>query len=233
MSSDARERLVRDEAGFTLTEVLVTMIIMLVVLSALYSIFDMGIRVFSFGNDKIEATEQARLGTEKMTREIRAAYPVDKIGAKQHIFFTAGASATATRPLVNSITFGNDLPSGATPPNRMVDPAEEITYALRSSSDLNNACPAPTPSTQNSGICTLVRRKGPIATASFQPVVEYVRPNGLTLEYLTNNMAATDSTGDGTDIGVVRITLKVSVDRGIEEQPVRQTLTTDVDLKNR
>jgi len=52
--------------------------IMIVVLFALYSIFDMGIRVFSFGNDKIEATEQARLGMEKMTREIRAAYPVDK-----------------------------------------------------------------------------------------------------------------------------------------------------------
>jgi hypothetical protein len=210
--------------------------IMIVVLFALYSIFDMGIRVFSFGNDKIEATEQARLGMEKMTREIRAAYPVDKINGKQHVFFTAGASATATRPLENSITFGNDLPDGATPPNppnRMVDPAEEITYALRSSSSLNNACPAPTPSTENSGICTLVRRKGPLATASFQPVVEYVRPNGLTFEYLTNNMAATDPTGTGVDIGVVRITLRVAVDRGIEEQPVRQTLTTDADLKNK
>ena len=78
MRSDVRKRVVGEEAGFSLTEVLVTMMIMLIVLFALYSIFDMGIRVFSFGNDKIEATEQARLGMEKMTREIRAAYPVDK-----------------------------------------------------------------------------------------------------------------------------------------------------------
>ena len=240
MRRDARRRLVRDEAGFTLTEMMVTVMIMSVVLFALFGIFDMGLRVFSFGNDKVEATEQARLGMEKMTREIRAAYPVDKIGgiggSKQHVFFTAGASATATRPLVNSITFGNDLPDGATPPNppnRMVDTTEEITYALRSSSDLSAACPAPTASTQDKGICTLVRRKGPLATASFQPVVENVVPDGLTFEYLTNNMGVTDPAGNGTDIGVVRITLRVSVDRGIEEQPVRQTLTTDVDLKNR
>ena len=227
MISDLRKRLVREEAGFTLTEVLVTMMIMLIVLFALFSIFDMSIRVFSFGNDKIEATEQARLGMEKMTREIRATYPVDKISGKQHVFFTAGTSATATRPGPSSITFGNDLPDGATPPNRMVDTAEEITYELRSSSNLGNACPT----TGTDGICTLVRRKG--STASFQPVIEYVVPNGLTFEYLTNSMGATDSTGNGTDIGVVRVTLRVAVDRGIQEQPVRQTLTTDVDLKNR
>ena len=51
MRSDVRKRVVGEEAGFTLTEVLVTMMIMLIVLFALYSIFDMSIRVFSFGND--------------------------------------------------------------------------------------------------------------------------------------------------------------------------------------
>ncbi len=50
---------------------------MIVVLSALYSVFDMSLRVFSFGNDKVEAVESARVGMEKMEREIRAAYPVD------------------------------------------------------------------------------------------------------------------------------------------------------------
>ena len=58
MRSDARERLVREEGGFTLTEMMVTIVIMIVVLFALYSIFDMSIRVFSFGNDKIEAMER-------------------------------------------------------------------------------------------------------------------------------------------------------------------------------
>src|SRR5215218_5451234 len=62
-------RILRDEGGFTLPELLVTMVMMIVVLFALYSIFDMSIRVFSFGNDKTEAVENARLGMEKMARE--------------------------------------------------------------------------------------------------------------------------------------------------------------------
>ncbi len=70
-----RGRLLREERGFTLVEMLVTMVMMVTVLFALYSIFDMGIRVFSFGNDKTEAAENARIGLGKMEREIRAAYP--------------------------------------------------------------------------------------------------------------------------------------------------------------
>ena len=35
---------------------------MIIVLFALYGIFDMGIRVFSFGNDKVEATERGPAG---------------------------------------------------------------------------------------------------------------------------------------------------------------------------
>ena len=36
--------------------------IMIVVFFALYSIFDMSLRVFSFGNNKVEAMESARVG---------------------------------------------------------------------------------------------------------------------------------------------------------------------------
>ena len=60
--------------GFTLTEMMVTIIIMMIVFFALYSIFDMTLKVFSFGNNKVEATESARIGMEKMEREIRQAY---------------------------------------------------------------------------------------------------------------------------------------------------------------
>lgn len=70
-----RDKLLREESGFTLPELLVTMLMMLTVMFALYSIFDMGIRVFSYGNDKIEAVENARIGLARMEREIRAAYP--------------------------------------------------------------------------------------------------------------------------------------------------------------
>ena len=63
-------------------------------------------------------------------------------------------------------------------------------------------------------------------------MVEYVVPDGLTFEYLRNNLDPA-TVANGTDIGVVRITLEVAVDRGIQEQPVTQTLTNDVDLRNR
>ncbi|MEJ7631439.1 MAG: prepilin-type N-terminal cleavage/methylation domain-containing protein [Rubrobacteraceae bacterium] len=221
MNGAVKTRLLRDEQGFTLTEMMVTMLIMIMVLFALYGIFDMSIRVFAFGNDKIEASENARLGLEKMEREIRAAYPVDRITNKKHVFFSAGASATPARPGTSSITFGNDLPNGATPPNRMVDVTEEITYELRSSDNLNNACPT----LGTGGVCSLVRRQS--STAAFQPVVEHVVPNGLSFEYFKSDMASTDPAGNGTDIGVVRIKLRVSVDGR------QQTLTTDVDLRNR
>lgn len=114
-------RLLGEESGFTLVELMVTMMMMLVVMFALYSIFDMSLRVFGFGNDKTEATENARLGLERMEREIRAAYPQDKAGVGGTVdeaLITSAISNPATE-----ITFGNDLNG-----NRLVDPNEVITY---------------------------------------------------------------------------------------------------------
>ena len=226
MRSAARRRVVREEAGFTLTEMLVTTMIMIIVLFGLYSIFDMGLRVFSFGNNKVDATAKARLGMEKMEREIRAAYPVDRLNGRTHVFFPSGfanpAASDPTLPGEQSITFGNDLPSSAgAPPNRMIDPEEAITYELRNS-DGTAACPDP--AVDPDADCTVFRREG--SGGTFEPMVESVVPDGLTFTYLRNNMAPATA-ADGTDIGVVRITLEVNVD-GVE-----QTLTTDADLRNR
>jgi prepilin-type N-terminal cleavage/methylation domain-containing protein len=222
MRGSAEKRVVHEEAGFTLPEMLVTMMIMILVLFALYSIFDMSLRVFSFGNDKVEATANARLGMEKMEREIRAAYPVDRINGRQHVFFAPDSLDPSTSdpalPAQQSITFGNDMPPSGGSSDRKIDVDEAITYELRSSD--GSACPT----TGTEGVCTVFRREG--VDATFQPVVESVVPNGLTFEYSRSNLAAATAT-DGTDIGIVRITLEVSVDG------VGQTLTTDVDLRNR
>jgi type II secretory pathway component PulJ len=79
----------KEEDEFTLSEVLVAMTMMIImVLFALYSILDMSVRVFSFGNDKVEATANARLGLEKMAREIRSAYPYDKLSGQDHLLGT-------------------------------------------------------------------------------------------------------------------------------------------------
>ncbi|MDQ4127119.1 MAG: prepilin-type N-terminal cleavage/methylation domain-containing protein [Actinomycetota bacterium] len=64
-----------DEGGFTLTEVLVAMTMMVVVLFSLYAVFETTVRVFDLAGDELEAAENARLGLGRMEREIRAAYP--------------------------------------------------------------------------------------------------------------------------------------------------------------
>ena len=119
-----RQRFLREEGGFTLSELLVTMMIMIVVLFALYSIFDMSIRVFSFGNDKVEAVENARLGLDRMQREIRAAYPVNKVGGDNRVITSSISNPSS------QVTFGNDLNG-----NRLAnDAGEQITYRLSGSS---------------------------------------------------------------------------------------------------
>ncbi len=130
MSDVAKKRLLREE-GFGLPETLVTIMIMTVVLFGLYNIFDMSIRVFSFGNDKVEAVENARLGLEKMAREIRAAYPYDKPVGDNRVI-----TSTISNPS-NQITFGNNLNNNWV----ATDAGEQITYRLSGGSLLRNDQP--------------------------------------------------------------------------------------------
>lgn len=119
-------KLWRDERGFTLHELLVVMMIMLIVMFSLYSIFDMGIRVFGFGNDKVEAVENTRIGLDKMSREMRAAYPADRVNNNTNLFWSPGTPGSANMPpAAGPITFGNDLNG-----NRRIDSGEQITYSL-------------------------------------------------------------------------------------------------------
>ena len=232
MRAAVKRRLLRDERGFTLVEVLITMTIMLVVLSALYGIFDMSLRVFSQGNNEVEATENARLGLEKMEREIRAAYPYDKgplppaTTPDAHLFDPGAWTATRIR-------FGNDLDG-----NRKVEcpnPAggcEVISYQLYDT---------------GGGKYALGRANSPAGT--LQPVVEHVDyddmgtpdPNddtGLRFTYFQRN-GTTEVPPGGTEsnIGMVRVELGIRVNPGAQEppriSPGTQTLTTDVALRNR
>lgn len=199
-----RERFLKEEGGFTLVEVLVAMMMMIFVMFALYSIFDMSIRVFSFGNDKIEAVENARIGLSKMEREIRAAYPEDKANDNETLFFSPTGA--------NEITFGLD----DVVVNRQVDhPSEEVTYRLNNGS---GSCPS-LPTAITDGVCTLQRVKNGVSS----PMVEYVVPNGLSFEY--QDKFGNPGAPDVADI--VNIKLTVNKDGRTQE------LQTDVSLRNR
>lgn len=215
MKSTIKGRLFREELGFTLPEMMVTIVIMIVVLFALYNIFDMSIRVFSYGNNKVEAVENARLGLERMEREIRAAYPVSKATKNNELL----SNWTA-----NSISFGNEL----SPSDHVIDAAaERITYQAISDGTLRRK------------VGTGAGSGEPVVE-----FVDYTDSNNTGLEFTyckSGDAVSNDDCGDGfdevtpgsgneSDIDTVRIELNVRVEGG--DQDGIQTLTTDVDLRN-
>lgn len=204
---DNIRRFLREDGGFTLVELMVTMMLMLAAMFALYSIFDMSLRVFSFGNDKTEAVENARLGLEKMERELRAAYPYNKDSdtTNDNVIYGYTPSSAITPNPSGSITFFNDLDADHTE-----DASERITYSLSGGSP-------------------------PALLRNGQPVAEFVEAGGLSFTYCASpsscDPASPPSITEG-QVRLVRIELRVMVDRGIADAAT-QTLTTDVALRNR
>lgn len=207
----ARGRFLKDERGFTLSEMLVTIMIMTVVLGGLSSMFHMSLRVFSYGNNKVEAVESARVGLEKMEREIRQAHTIDTTTGQ--MFYTWAPT---------QIRFGIDLdgdgiiecPNGDTP-----SLCEKFGYLL------------------NNG--TLGRDNTSIGAtntvANLRPVAEHVQ--SLTFTYYDHTgdevLPAGDLDGDTeVDVDRVLVRLVISVDEGLNT-PGTQTLTTVIDLRNR
>ena len=221
-----KARFLKEERGFTLSEMLVTIIIMMVVFFALYSVFDMSVRIFMFGSNKVEAVESARLGLEKMEREIRAAYPV---GSDGHLFFSLNGAASnppQAMPSQTQITFGNEhgvegegdgtIQCGA--------PCEYITYKLTDDVEGSNVACTVSP-------CDLRRVNTANSTNPGAPVVDNaVFPGGLDFTYLQSD-GITPATTEG-EIAKVRVTLDIMVDPGTQTS-ARQRLTTEIDLRNR
>ena len=207
----------REEGGFTLPEVLVTMTLMVVVLFALYSIFDMSVRVFASGNDEVEAVENARLGMEKMEREIRAAYPYDKPAGRDYLFWSPGYPATGAIPPSGRISFGNDLDGNRKiechPPPAPSSACEIITYSVY----------------RPAGSTTDALGRAKSSGGVRQPLAGYVRDvdgdgEALTFRYLDRfgNPATSEA-----EVAMVHIELEVGVDGRT------QTLATQVALRNR
>ncbi len=221
-----RERLLTDERGFSLPEMMVTIVIMIAVLFALYRIFDMSLRVFAFGSNKVEAMESARLGVEKMEREIRGAYKFDSSASQNHLFFDTASPAdplTVPPATVSELTFGNDLGAPGVG-NGVIEcgaPCEYITYKLTDGAGTTPCNTAP---------CTLRRVNTASSDDLGDPVVEDVAGDGLTFTLLQSD-GATLAT-DESDIGIVLVSLDIAVNQGTNTQGT-QTLTTAINLRNR
>ena len=228
-----RERFLREEGGLTMVEMMITVLVMVPVLMALYSIFDMSVRASMVGNNKTEAVESARLGLEKMEREIRAAYPVDASGvpAKNFLFFGANnvsPPAAAAMPTASQITFGNEL--GAVGDGKILcgTPCEYITYKLTDDAAGSTAqC--------NESPCDLRRVNTANSTAPGATVVNNaVVPGGLDFTYFESDGTTAESEGEIVKVLVsLQITVDPAADPDNPNYEATQRLTTEIDLRNR
>lgn len=192
------------EAGFTIPEALVGMVMTAAVLLALYAVFDAGVRVFEAGRDRAEAVQAARLGLTRMEREIRAAYPRDKAADDATLLAGLGEDRLA---------FYNDLNGNrrtVDPATGLAEPGEGISYTL-------GAGGAPL-------------RNGRLLIGSAGDVDGDGR--ALTFEYLDANGDPVPG-GDEEDIALVRVELEVLVEDAMGGEPVERVLRTGVALRNR
>lgn len=162
---------VKGEDGFTLPEIMVTIMIMVVVLFALYNIFDASIRVFSFGNDKVESVESARVAMERMEREIRSAYPQNRASGDRMVIYNLATGSQS------SILFGNDLNK-----DRVVQGSERIAYVGSGSAPykLQRTAGSGSPETlaeplRNGGLTFTYLRSDGVTPAAAEPQAAIVR----------------------------------------------------------
>jgi type II secretory pathway component PulJ len=207
MVKRGRERMWKEERGFTLVEVLVSAMMMFGVLFALYAIFDVSVRAFGYGGDRLEAVGNARLALGRMEREIRAAYPYDLTSdpPRSYLFLDSTNPTRPAIPTATRIAFGNE-----TGGDRKIGATEVIGYYL-SGHDLK-------------------RSKG----GSAQTLVDSVPTDGLRF---TPCRSADDcppalAITDEAEVRLLRIELAVDVRRRGQD-PTTQTLVTDVYLRNR
>lgn len=216
MSEDGTgTNLLKEEGGFTLAEMLVTMTMVITVLFALYSIFDMSLRVFNHSNDKVEAVETARVALERMEREIRMAYPRDKAASNEALFNVSGNSFGADsvsgfRTDGTRVTFGNDLSS-----NRKIEVYDEVILYWVNNGKLMRFF--------KSNPSVVLADLGPTGSVSFQ----YFKNDGSDAGSAPDPISLPLTAVSELTVDVVRITLKVDVDDRIQD------LSTDVALRNR
>jgi prepilin-type N-terminal cleavage/methylation domain-containing protein len=81
-------RMLRDQRGFTLTELLVVTAVLAVVLGAVILIQQKGQEAYIMGSNRVETQQNARVALDLMTRELRSATAVTAIPSGTSMTFT-------------------------------------------------------------------------------------------------------------------------------------------------
>ena len=80
-------QLVRDQRGFSLAEILVVTAVLGLVMAAVIAIQQKGLQVYTYGSNRIEAQQNARVALDIITRELRTAQSIVTLGGASDLTF--------------------------------------------------------------------------------------------------------------------------------------------------
>jgi prepilin-type N-terminal cleavage/methylation domain-containing protein len=84
----------RDQRGFTLTELMVTIAVLGLVMAGVIGIQQQGQQAYVMGSNRVETQQNARVALELMVRELRSAQSVTALGGATDITFVDGGGQT-------------------------------------------------------------------------------------------------------------------------------------------
>jgi prepilin-type N-terminal cleavage/methylation domain-containing protein len=80
-------RLLRDQRGFSLAEMLVVTAVLGFVMAAVIAIQQKGHEMYRYGTNRVEAQQNARVALDAMTRELRSAQQIVTLGSASNVTF--------------------------------------------------------------------------------------------------------------------------------------------------
>jgi prepilin-type N-terminal cleavage/methylation domain-containing protein len=96
------DRIVRDQRGFTLTELLVVTAVLGLILAAVVLVQQKGQEAYVMGSNRVESQQNARVALDRMTQELRAATAVTAIPSATSVSFTDQNGVAVTYALSGS-----------------------------------------------------------------------------------------------------------------------------------
>ena len=139
-SRRARARLA-GEAGFTLVELLIAMVVLLIVIGSLASVLVSATQTEVDANNRFQAQEQARTGLTFLTRELHCASAVTQTNGSVLAAGTAYNAITATLPSTCSTSGGQTLyVTWCTSPTTLVAGGHAALYRVTSTSTPYPTC---------------------------------------------------------------------------------------------
>ncbi|MFP7755268.1 prepilin-type N-terminal cleavage/methylation domain-containing protein [Thermodesulfobacteriota bacterium B35] len=195
----------RDQ-GFTLIELMMTMVIAGFIIFAIYTTYMSQQRIYLVQDQVTEMQQNIRAGLDILSREIRMAgyHGKDNI---THASCNIGGAGAPVSPGVLAVNANQlDISMDSNTDGDCADPGENLTYALYTAAD---------------GIQKLGRRDNTATAPAFQAVAENF--DGLEFRYLDENGAVTTTP---SDVSFVQVSLLARVRRPDDRFRDNVTYTT-------